>query len=157
MTVEVGERTPEFEALDQNLKQRKLSEFKGQKLVLAFFPGAFTGVCTKEMCRFRDSMAGFNNLGAKVVGISVDTPFSLAEFAKANKLNFDLLSDAEKNVSKKYGVLYENFVNIPGLRASKRSVFVLDKEGNVRYKWVSEDPGVEPDYEKVKEEVSKLA
>jgi len=156
MTVEVGQKAPEFEALDQNLKLRKLSEFSGNKLVLAFFPGAFTGVCTKEMCRFRDSMAGFNNLGAKVLGISVDTPFSLAEFSKVNKLNFDLLSDAEREISKKYGVLYDSFINIPKLKASKRSVFILDRNGVVKYKWVSEDPGVEPDYEKVKEEVSEI-
>ncbi len=156
MTVEVGEKAPEFAALDQSLKLRKLSEFKGNKLVLAFFPGAFTGVCTKEMCRFRDSMAGFNNLGAKVIGISVDTPFSLSEFSKVNKLNFDLLSDADRSISKKYGVLYDSFLNIEQLKASKRSVFILDKDGTVKFKWVSEDPGVEPDYEKVRSEVSNL-
>ena len=156
MSVKVGEKAPEFRALDSALKEKKLSDYKGHKTVLAFFPGAFTSVCTKEMCTFRDSMSAFNGLDAKVVGISVDQPFSLAEFAKQNKLNFDLISDADREISKKYESLHENFINIHGLTASKRSVFVLDKDGVVRYAWVSEDPGKEPDYEAVKKELSKI-
>lgn len=156
MSVNVGEKAPEFKALDSKLKEKKLSDYKGHKTVLAFFPGAFTSVCTKEMCTFRDSMAAFNDLDAKVVGISVDQPFSLAEFAKQNNLEFDLLSDADRSISKTYGALHVNFVNVEGLTASKRSVFVLDSEGVVRYAWVSEDPGKEPDYETVKAELAKL-
>ena len=156
MSVKVGDKAPEFKALDSSLKEKKLSDYKGHKTVLAFFPGAFTSVCTKEMCTFRDSMAAFNNLDAKVVGISVDTPFSLAEFAKKNNLSFDLLSDASHEISKTYGALHENFVNVPGLSASKRSVFLLDRDGTVKYAWVSEDPGKEPDYEAVKAELSKI-
>lgn len=101
-------------------------------------------------------MAAFNDLDAAVVGISVDTPFSLAEFAKKHGLEFDLLSDADHKISSTYGALHENFVSVPGLSASKRSVFVLDKDGTVKYAWVSEDPGVEPDYETVKAELSKI-
>jgi peroxiredoxin len=156
MSVKVGEKAPEFKALDSALKEKKLSDYQGHKTVLAFFPGAFTSVCTKEMCTFRDSMVAFNNLDAKVVGISVDQPFSLAEFGKQNKLDFDLLSDADREISKKYGALHENFVNIQGLTASKRSVFILDKGGVVKYAWVSEDPGKEPDYEAIKNELSKI-
>ncbi len=156
MSVNVGEKAPEFRALDSKLKEKKLSDYKGHKTVLAFFPGAFTSVCTKEMCTFRDSMAAFNDLDATVVGVSVDQPFSLAEFAKQNKLEFDLLSDADRSISKAYGALHENFVNVQGLTASKRSVFVLDSEGTVKYAWVSEDPGKEPDYETVKSELAKL-
>ena len=156
MTVNVGEKAPDFKALDSSLKERKLEDYRGHNTVLAFFPGAFTSVCTKEMCTFRDSLSAFNNLDAKVVGISVDSPFSLAEFGKVNKLNFDLLSDSEKQISKSYGSLYDSFLNIPGLRAAKRSVFVLDKNGVVRFKWVSEDARVEPDYETVKKEIQKL-
>lgn len=156
MSVNVGEKAPEFKALDSKLKEKKLSDYKGHKTVLAFFPGAFTSVCTKEMCTFRDSMSAFNDLDAKVVGISVDTPFSLAEFAAKNNLEFDLLSDADRKISSTYGALHENFVKVQGLTASKRSVFVLDKDGTVRYAWVSEDPGKEPDYETVKAELSKI-
>ncbi|CAC12490.1 conserved hypothetical protein [Thermoplasma acidophilum] len=108
------------------------------------------------MCTFRDSMANFNKVNAKVIGISVDSPFSLAEFAKKNNLTFDLLSDSNREISKKYGVLHENFVNVPGLTASKRSVFVIDKDGIVRYAWVSDDPGKEPNYKEVQDFVSKL-
>ncbi len=156
MALNVGDKAPDFEAPDQNLKMRKLSDFKGNKLVLAFFPGAFTSVCTKEMCTFRDSMANLNKLNATVLGVSVDQPFSNAKFAKDNNLNFDLLSDLTREMSNKYGGLHQNFVNIPGLVASKRSVFVIDKNGKVTYAWVSEDPGVEPDYKKIEEELSKV-
>ncbi|MCL5782668.1 MAG: peroxiredoxin [Candidatus Thermoplasmatota archaeon] len=156
MTVNVGEKAPDFKALDSSLKEKKLEDYKGHNTVLAFFPGAFTSVCTKEMCTFRDSLSAFNNLNAKVVGISVDSPFSLAEFGKVNRLNFDLLSDSEKQISKSYGSLYESFLDIPGLKAAKRSVFVLDKNGVVKFKWVSEDARVEPDYEAVKKEIQKL-
>ena len=156
MTVNVGEKAPDFKALDSSLKEKKLEDYKGHNTVLAFFPGAFTSVCTKEMCTFRDSLSAFNNLDAKVVGISVDSPFSLAEFGKVNRLNFDLLSDSEKQISKSYGSLYESFLDIPGLKAAKRSVFVLDKNGVVKFKWVSEDARVEPDYEAVKKEIQKL-
>ena len=156
MTANVGEKAPDFKALDSSLKEKKLEDYKGHNTVLAFFPGAFTSVCTKEMCTFRDSLSAFNNLNAKVVGISVDSPFSLAEFGKVNRLNFDLLSDSEKQISKSYGSLYESFLNIPGLKAAKRSVFVLDKNGVVKFKWVSEDARVEPDYEAVKKEIQKL-
>ena len=156
MSVNVGEKAPDFEALDTKLKTRKLSEYKGSNVVLAFFPGAFTGVCTKELCSFRDSMANFNKLNGKVVGISVDAPFSQAEFAKVNKLEFDLLSDGDRKISTMYDVLHHDFVGAKGLTASKRSVFILDKDGVVKYKWVSDDPGKEPDYKKIEEELKKL-
>ncbi|MEM0132438.1 peroxiredoxin [Acidiplasma sp.] len=154
--VDVGEKAPDFEAPDTGLKMRKLSDFKGNTVVLAFFPGAFTSVCTKEMCTFRDSMANFNRFKAKVIGISVDSPFSLKEFAEKNKLQFDLLSDSGREISKKYEALYDSFLNIKNLSASKRSVFIIDKDGIIRYKWVSEDASKEPDYKKIEEEISKL-
>ncbi len=152
--VSEGEKAPEFEALDTNLKTKKLSDYKGNVVVLAFFPGAFTSVCTKEMCTFRDSMANFNRLNAGVVGISVDSPFSLKEFASKNNLQFELLSDGDREISEKYGVLYKNFLNLK-LSASKRSVFIIGRDGKVLYKWISEDPGKEPDYKKLEEVVEK--
>ncbi len=154
MAASLNEKAPDFTMLDSKLKAKSLKDYAGAKTVLAFFPGAFTGVCTKEMCNFRDSMSRFNNLNAKVVGISVDQPFSLAQFAKENNLNFDLLSDASRETSKRFGILDERFVGVEGLSASKRSVFILDKEGIVRYKWVTDDPGVEPDYEKLQQELA---
>ena len=154
--VELNSKAPDFKLIDSNLKQKTLADYKGNKTVLLFFPGAFTGVCTKEMCTFRDSMSKFNNLKAKVVGISVDQPFSLAQFAKENNLNFDLLSDATREVSKKYDSLHHDFVNVPGLTASKRSVFILDQNGVVKYKWISDNPGVEPNYAEIEKELAKF-
>lgn len=151
MTLKNGDKAPEFETVDSSLKAKKLSDYKGNKVVLAFFPGAFTGVCTKEMCNFRDSMQNFNKLNAKVVGISVDQPFSLAQFGKENKLNFDLLSDHTREISRKYGGLHMDFAGAKQLTASKRAVYVLDKDGKIVYNWVSENPGVEPNYKEIEE------
>lgn len=154
--VNLGEKAPDFKLPDTRMKMRSLGEYKGASTVLAFFPGAFTAVCTKELCALRDSMSKFNKLNAKVVGISVDSPFSLAEFAKQNRLEFDLLSDSNREVSKTYEALHNDFAGVPGLKASKRSVFILDGEGMLRYKWVSDDPGKEPDYTLIESELSKL-
>ena len=156
MTIKVGDMAPDFELADTSNKLRKLSEFRGNNVVLAFFPGAFTGVCTKEMCTFRDSMSAFNDMNAKVVGISVDTPFTLAKFASENNLKFDLLSDHGKETIKKYDVIHKGFINIPNFDVAKRSVFIVGKDGTVKFSWVSDVPTVEPDYEKIKEEVKKL-
>ncbi|MCL4350695.1 MAG: peroxiredoxin [Candidatus Thermoplasmatota archaeon] len=156
MSIKVGDFAPDFELADTKNKLRKLSEFKGNKVVLAFFPGAFTGVCTKEMCTFRDSMSAFNNTNAKVIGISVDTPFTLSKFASENNLQFDLLSDHAKKTIEKYGIVHKGFVNIPYFDVAKRSVYVLDRDGKVTYAWVSEVPTVEPDYGQIKAELEKI-
>jgi peroxiredoxin len=152
----IGDKAPDFELVDTELKPVKSSSLKGRPSVLVFFPGAFTSVCTKELCTFRDSMANFNKINAAVIGISVDQPFSLAQFKKENNLNFPLLSDFTESVSRAFGGVHENAFNVKGLNVSKRAVFVLDKEGKVAYRWVSENPGKEPDYKEVQEAVSKL-
>jgi peroxiredoxin len=155
-TMNIGNKAPDFELVDTELKSVKLSGLMGHPTVLVFFPGAFTSVCTAELCTFRDSMARFNKINASVIGISVDQPFSLAQFKKENNLNFPLLSDFTETVSRSYGGVHENFVNVKGLNVSKRAVFVLDKNGTVAYKWVSEDPKKEPNYKEVEEAVAKL-
>lgn len=147
--IDLGNKAPDFNLFDTDRKERSLNEFKGKKVVLAFFPGAFTGPCTKEMCTFRDSMANLNNLNAQIIGVSVDAPFSNKVFSDVNKLNFPILSDYTRNVSAKYGGVYNDFVGLQGYSASKRSVFVIDQTGVVKYKWVSEDPGKEPPYEEI--------
>ncbi|EQD27388.1 peroxiredoxin [mine drainage metagenome] len=155
MELKIGERAPDFEAIDSNLKTKKLSDYKGNKVVLAFFPGAFTGVCTKEMCNFRDSMQNFNDMNAKVIGISVDQPFSLAQFSKENNLKFDLLSDHTREISKKYGGIHNDFAGAKNLTASKRAIFVLDENGVIKYNWVSENPGLEPNYSEINKVLGK--
>jgi peroxiredoxin len=154
--VNIEEKAPDFELPSSDLKMKKLSDYKGNNVVLAFFPGAFTSVCTKEMCSFRDSMEKFNDLNAKVIGISVDTPFSLDAFKKQYKLNFELLSDPSKKVIEQFAGLHKNFLNIPNYHVSKRAVFVVDKHGMIKHVWVSEDPGKEPDYAQIQNVLNKL-
>jgi glutaredoxin-dependent peroxiredoxin len=146
MTIKVGSIAPEFTLFDTDKKSRSLSEFRGKNVVLAFYPGAFTGVCTKELCTFRDAMSNFNKLNAQVVGISVDSPFANNAFATQNNIQFPLLSDYTREVCKKYGGIHEDFAGLKGYSASKRAVFIVDADGSVQYAWVSENPGVEPDY-----------
>ncbi|MCI2414011.1 MAG: redoxin domain-containing protein [Candidatus Aramenus sp.] len=154
--VDVGERAPRLELVDTELKKVVLpDDFKGKTLVIAFYPAAFTSVCTKEICTFRDSLARFNDLNAAVVGISVDPPFSNKAFKEHNKINFPLLSDFNREAVKAFGVAGELPV-LKGYVLAKRSVFVVDREFVIRYKWISEDPGKEPNYEEIREVVSKL-
>lgn len=122
----------------------------GRKLVVAFFPAAFTGVCEKELCTFRDSIAALNGLGADVVAISVDSPFANAAFAAKNGLTFPVLSDYTHETVKAWGVEFLGLGGLPGYVSAKRAVFVVNPDGAVIYEWVGPNPGVEPDYEAVK-------
>jgi len=155
--VNVGEKAPDFVLHDIDRKPRKLSEFSGKKLVLAFFPGAFTSVCTKEMCAFRDSFAKFNELKSQVVAVSVNDPFSNKGFAERNLLTFPLLSDYNREVIRLYGIELKDFAGLKGYSVAKRSVFVLDKDGVVRYRWVSEDPGIEPNYKEIENALNEIS
>jgi peroxiredoxin len=116
--------------------------------VLAFFPAAFTSVCQKELCHFRDQLAAFNSVNATVFGISVDTPFTLKEFARQNSLNFDLLSDFNKDAIQKFDVVNPDMGGLKGI--SRRAVVVVDRQGVIRYREVTPTPGDEPHYDKVK-------
>ena len=152
MSVEVGQKMLDFQLPDQDRKQRSLKEFQGKKVVLAFFPGAFTGPCTKEMCTFRDSL---QSLPGQVVAVSVNDPFTNKAFADANRLQFPILSDYMRETIKKLNIFHNDFVGLKGYTAAKRSVFVLDPSGVVRYRWISDDPGKEPNYDEVKSTLSK--
>lgn len=146
----VGKNAPDFTLLDHGRQKVTLSELRGQKVVLAFFPAAFTGVCEKELCTFRDSMSELNGLNAKVFGVSVDAPFSNAAFAGRNNLNFPILSDYARAAVTAYGIAHDDFAGMPGYTAAKRSVFIVREDGTVTYEWVAPNPGVEPDYDAVK-------
>ena len=150
MALKLGDKAPEFTLIDADRKPRSLKEFQGKKTVLVFYPGAFTGVCTKEMCAFRDSMAAFNSLSAQVVGISIDSPFANKGFADHNKLTFPLLSDYKRDVIARYGIEQLDFAGLAGYTTAKRAVFILGGDGVVKYAWVSDNPGVEPPYDEVK-------
>ena len=145
----VGEKAPEFTLIDEKRKARSLKEFQGKKTVLAFFPGAFTSVCTKELCKFRDSFKEFQKLDAEIVGISVDPPFSNKGYSETHGFTFPLLSDYSRDVIRTYGIVHEDFLGLKGYDAAKRAVFILDREGSVAYSWVTEDPSIEPNYQEV--------
>ena len=156
MPLSIGNRAPDFTLFDTERKPRSLKEFLGTKTVLVFYPGAFTGVCTKEMCAFRDSLASFSSLNAQVVGISVDSPFANKGFADHNKLSFPLLSDFDRKVSSQYSGLFSDFAGVKGYVVANRAVFILDSQGTVKYAWISESPGVEPNYEEIQQAVKSV-
>ncbi|MHB8567300.1 MAG: redoxin domain-containing protein [Nitrososphaerales archaeon] len=153
--VEIGQKAPDVQLVDTDKKPVKISDYKGKTTVLLFFPGAFTGVCTKEMCNFRDNLANYNKLNANVIGISVDSPFSDKAFKEANNLTFPILSDYNRDAVNAFDVQLPNFSGLTGYTAAKRAVFVLDKDQNVRFKWIGDNPGVEPDYSVVAKETEK--
>jgi len=146
-----GDTAPDFVLYDTNKEKVTLQNVLGKKAVLAFFPGAFTGGCTSEMCMFRDQLSKLNELGAQVYGICVDGPAANKAFAEHNNLNFPILSDFSREVSKKYGGVHEDFWGIKGYDAAKRSVFVLDKDGTVIYSWITDNPGELPNYDEIRE------
>lgn len=156
VNVKVGEKAPDFTLPDVDMKSRSLKEFLGQKVVLAFFVSAFTSTCTMEVCSFRDAMARLTDLEAQVIGISVNDPFSNKEFSQKNLLPYPILSDYNREVIKCYGLEMPNFAGLEGCVVAKRSVLILDKNGIIRYVWVSDDPTVEPDYSIIEEVLAKI-
>lgn len=157
--VSEGDTAPDFTAplADGDVEPFTLSaNLDEAPIVLAFFPGAFTGVCTTEMCTFQDELANFEDVGATVYGVSVDLPFALNEFRDQEDLTFGLLSDTEKELIDSYDVRMD-FGDLGVEGVAKRSVFVVDADGAVTYSWVSDDPGVEPDYEAVEEAAAAAA
>lgn len=155
MKIEVGQKAPDFTLYDSGKKQVSLAELKGQNVMLLFFPLAFTSTCTKELCSIRDNIAWYNNVNAKVFGISVDALHTLARFKEDQKLNFTLLSDFNKEVSTAYGSIYEMFgYNMKGV--SKRSAFVIDKEGIIRYAEVLDNASEVPNFEAIQQTLTGL-
>jgi peroxiredoxin len=149
---EIGDKAPDFTLYDADKKLRSLSEFltAGRKTILAFFPGAFTSVCTQEMCTFRDIYGDLENLNGMVVGVSVDAPFAQKAFAEKYNLKFPLLCDFKREVIQKYGVVWKDLGGVEGYDTANRAIFVLDGSGKVTYKWVAEAPGKLPDFEAIK-------
>jgi peroxiredoxin len=156
MQVQVGQPAPDFALYDNDKNKVTLSEQKGSNVLLLFFPAAFTGVCTAELCSVRDNLKNYENVNAKVFGISVDSLFTLNKFKQEQNLNFPLLSDFNREASKAYGSLYETFVfDMQGV--SKRSAFVVDKEGVVRYAEVLENAGEQPNFEAISQTLQTLS
>jgi len=156
MSLKVGDKAPDFNLLNTNNERVSLSSFKGKNVVVLFFPLANTGVCTKEMCTFRDELKSYENLNAQILGISVDSPFTLKLWAEKNNYTFPLLSDFNKEAATSFGALYDIFA--PGKLdfkgVAKRSAFVIDAEGKIKYAEVLENAGDEPSYEGIQKALS---
>jgi len=155
MAVTVGDKAPNFKLFNSDKEEVSLKDYKGKNVVVLFFPLAFTGVCTTELCNTRDDIATYDKLDTQVVAISVDSLFTLDKFKTEQGLNFPLLSDFNKRVSKKYDSLYKEFVlGMKGV--SKRSAFVIDKKGIIRYAEVLESAGDLPNFTAIKETLATL-
>ena len=148
MNIKIGQPAPDFTLYDSTKNKITLSDMKGQNILLLFFPLAFTSTCTAELCSIRDNISFYNNVNATVFGISVDSLHTLAKFKSEQSLNFSLLSDFNKEASSLYGSLYEMFsYNMKGV--SKRSAFVIDKDGIIRYAEVLEDASEQPNFKNI--------
>lgn len=146
--MQLNHAAPDFSLFNTEKKKITLSELKGKNVVLLFFPLAFTSTCTAELCSMRDNLATYNGLNAEVFGISVDSLFSLGKFKEEQKLNFNLLSDFNKTASKDYKTIYDTFVcEMRGV--SKRSAFVIDKKGVLKYIEVLENAGEIPNFDAI--------
>jgi peroxiredoxin len=155
MALQVGDKAPDFKLFNTEKKEVSLSDFKGKNVVILFFPQAFTGTCTKELCGVRDSLHEFDNFDANILAVSVDSLFTLNKWKTDEKFNFEMLSDFNKTTSAAYGSLYDEFVfGMKGV--SKRSAFVVDKDGIIRYAEVLEKASDEPNMDAIKETLSSL-
>ena len=149
MPIKLGDKAPDFTLRNSEKELVTLKQYRGQNVVLLFFPMAFTGVCTKELCSMRDSIADYAKLNAQVLAVSVDSVFTLGKWKEEQHFNFPLLSDFNKTVSKKYDSLYKDFVfEMKGV--SKRSAFVIDPEGTIKYAEVLGSAGDIPNFDAVK-------
>ena len=153
--VAVGAKAPDFTLTSQDRAPVTLSAVLNKgPVVLAFFPAAFSGVCTKEMCTFRDTMSELNRLSANVLGVSTDTFFALKAWADAQHFTFPLLSDYNKTVIRQYGVVNPDMIGLKDI--AKRATFVIDRAGTITYREILDDARNEPDYGKVREALAKL-
>lgn len=155
MELEAGSIAPDFTLKNTNGEDVQISEFNGEhNVVLLFFPLAFTGTCTKELCTTRDNMKLYESLDAKILAISVDSFFTLDKFKKEQNLNFTLLSDFNKEVSDKYNVLYKDFFGMKGV--SKRASYVIDKDGVIQFKEILDDASELPDFKSIQQVLQEL-
>lgn len=155
MTLNVGDQAPNFELVDTELKMRTLQEFKGKKIILSFFVAASSPVCETEMCTFRDSWDELSKLGVQVIAISNDGPFANKAFAEKNNLKFPILGDYKSKTIRDYDVLMPHLLHVKDYDAAKRSIFIVGENGKIVYKWVSDNPLVEPNYQEIKDFLSK--
>lgn len=155
MALQVGQQAPDFTMKSNKMKEVKLSELRGSKVLLLFVPLAFTGTCTKELCSVRDTLKDFEQLECKVFGISTDSPFALDSWAREQNYQFPLLSDYNKEVAPAYDSMYAELLGLKGV--CKRSAYVIDSQGNVRYREVLEDARQVPDLDAIKKCLKEIS
>ncbi|MBX9784043.1 MAG: redoxin domain-containing protein [Chitinophagaceae bacterium] len=155
MSISIGQQAPDFSLFDSDKNKVSLADFRGKNVLLLFFPQAFTGVCTKELCSIRDDISRYNNAHAQALGISVDSVFTLGKFKEEQQYNFPLLSDFNKETSRSYSTIYEDWIlDMKGV--SKRSAFIIDKDGIVQYAEVLESAGDLPNFEAINAKLAAL-
>ncbi len=157
MPIQIGQKAPSFSLYDSEKKKVSLEDFSGKNVVLLFFPFAFSSVCTQELCAVRDNIHLYNNLNAQILGISVDSLYTLDRFKKEQHLDYPLLSDFNKEVSKAYDVLYEVFPAYDLKGVSKRAAFVIDKSNTIVYAEITGQPSDMPDFESIKQILKNLS
>lgn len=150
MPLNVGDIAPNFDLPDIDLKMRSLDEFRGNKIIVSFFVAASSPICENELCTFRDSWSEIQKLGVKIIAISNDGPFANKAFAQKHNFNFPILADYTSKTIRDYDVLMPDLLHIKDYNAAKRSVFIIMEDGKIGYKWVSENPLKEPNYEEIK-------
>lgn len=156
MAIDIGDTAPDVVLADNDRKPKALSEFRGKHVVLAFMPGAFTGVCTRESCTFRDDAGQMERLNAQVVGVTVDPPASQKAWAEQNSFGFPVLSDYARKAVTAFGVAVQDWGGMEGYVGAKRSVFIIDRDGVVRYRWITV-ANEEPDYAEIQQVLGRLA
>ncbi|MGN6347138.1 MAG: redoxin domain-containing protein [Candidatus Nitrosocosmicus sp.] len=152
--INLGENAPDFELLDTNQELHKLSNYRGQQTVLAFFPAAGSPVCTTEMCNFRDNLNSLKGKNTEILGISVDSPFANKVFAEHHNLNFPILSDYNRDVIEKYDVVMPSLGKLKDYKAAKRAIFIIGNDQKIKYKWVSDNPLIEPNYDEIRSAIA---
>ncbi len=155
MAIQLGQPAPDFKLFNTEKKEISLTDYRGKNVVILFFPLAFTGVCTAELCSIRDNYNVYTSLNTEVIGISIDSLFTLEQFKKDQNYNFDLLSDFNKTASKDYETIYDTFA-FGMVGVSKRSAFVIDKNGILQYAEVLEDAGKQPNFDAIKACLEKI-
>lgn len=153
--IDVNDLAPEFTLKNTNKEDVSLSDFSDKVVILAFYPGAFTGVCDTEMCTLQENLKTFNTFDATILGISVDSPWANGAFSKNYDLEFELLSDLDRSVIKSYGVLFTGLGGIDGYTCANRAVFII-KNRNIVYKWIAPSPGEEPDYNGIQNKLKEI-
>ena len=149
MVLNIGDKAPDFELVDSELKFRKLDEFEGKKVVISFFVAASSPVCEVELCTFRDRWNEISELGAQVIAISNDGPFANKAFAEKNNYNFPVLGDYESKTIRDYDVLFPDLLHVKNYNAANRSVFILDSDHKIIWKWIVDDPLKEPNNDEI--------